>query len=165
MIRAIVAGSSLIALAAFAAEGSDRLAGVPPSMLLKQDAPFADAYRAAVRDQDLPAWTERLSVGFPAEKVTLDGRDLLLTSACNPDSGCHDERLYLLYDPASRSMTAFFFLPPHLDTPGDHRMAFSRWLGARPSEARSTFLLNRALEDAEKPEDNLPSPANAKAAH
>jgi len=147
------------------AKGFDAFVGLPPSKLLKQAPAFATAYRAAIKDQDLPAWTERLSVGFPATAVKVDGRDQLLISACNPDSGCRDERFYLLYDPAAGTLTGLFFLPPNLDDPGDHRMAFSRWLGSKPTKENSNFLLNRALEDAEKPDDPANRPTTVQAAH
>lgn len=135
-----------------AAAGLESFVGQAPSKLLQKEKPFAKAYRATIKGQDLPAWTNRLSVGFPAEAVTIDGKTLLLMSACNPDTGCHDERLYILYEPADQSITGFFFLPPAIDTPGDHRMAFSRWLGKLPSKERNDFLMARALQDANNPD-------------
>lgn len=139
------------AAATATAAGLESFVGQAPSKLLQKEKPFAKAYRATIKGQDLPAWTNRLSVGFPAEAIELEGRKLILMSACNPDSGCHDERLYLIYEPADQSITGFFFLPPALDTPGDHRMAFSRWLGKLPSKERSEFLMERALRDASNP--------------
>lgn len=141
-----------IAFAAVAATATaDGLVGQSPSKLLKENAAFAKTYRTITKDQELPEWTQRLSIGFPAESVQVDGRTLILTSACNPDTGCHDERFYLLYDQAEKSITGFFFLPPELDSPGNNRMAFSRWLGKLPSKERGAFLLERAIRDAQDP--------------
>jgi hypothetical protein len=142
--------SAALAMLAFNAHaaGLESFVGKNPASLLKKEKPFAKAYRATIKDQDLPVWTERLSVGHPAEAVTLGGQTLILMSACNPKSGCEDERFYILYEPADQSITGFFFLPPDMSAPGDHRMAASRWLGKTPAKERSDFLLNRALKDA-----------------
>lgn len=141
----------LLAASTAGAAGPEGLVGQTPSKLLKEAPAFAKTYRAAIKGQELPEWTERLSVGFPAEAVDVDGSKLVLTSACNPDTDCQDERFYLLYDPAGRALTGFFFLPPALDTPGDHRMAFSRWIGKLPTKAQSAFLMERAVLDAQDP--------------
>ncbi|MFC5302997.1 Ivy family c-type lysozyme inhibitor [Azospira restricta] len=146
------------ATATAAAAGVDGLVGKSPSRLLKQDAAFAKTYRAAIQGQDLPDWTQRLAVGFPAEAVDVGGRMLALMSACNPQSGCKEERLYLLYAPAEKALTGFFFLPPNGGDPGDHRMALSRWIGKLPPKERSDFLLQRALQDAQ---DKAPGEAAA----
>ena len=130
------------------AAGLESFAGKTPASLLKKEKPFAKAYRATIKDQDLPEWTQRLSVGVPAEIVEIGGSKLLLMSACNPKTSCEDERFYILYEPADQSITGFFFLPPDMSAPGDHRMALSRWLGKTPAKERSDFLLDRALKDA-----------------
>lgn len=149
-IRYVLA-TLLLAASTAGAAAPEGLVGQTPSKLLKEAPAFAKVYRATIKEQELPEWTERISVGFPAEAVDVDGRKLVLTSACNPDTGCQDERFYLLYDPADRSLTGFFFLPPALDTPGDHRMAFSRWLGKQPTKAQTAFLMERAVLDAQDP--------------
>lgn len=150
-IRRILAAALLLAASTAGAAAPEGLVGQTPSKLLKEAPAFAKTYRAAIDELGLPEWTERLSVGFPAEAVDVDGRKLVLTSACNPDTDCQDERIYLLYDPADRSLIGFFFLPPALDTPGDHRMAFSRWFGKLPTKAQSGFLMERAVLDAQDP--------------
>lgn len=137
------------------AAGIDKLVGKTPGRLLKQEPVFAKAYRAALAGEDLPDWTKRLAVGFPTEAIELDGKKLILVSACNP-KGCNDERMYALYEPADRSLTAFFFLPPDMSAPGDNRIAASRWLGKQPTKVHSDFLLERALKDA-LPETKLPA--------
>ena len=129
------------------AGGIESFVGKSPSRLLKQEPQFAKAYRAAIKDQDLPDWTNRLAVGFPAERVELGGKTTFLTSACNPQGGCGDERIYILYVPDEKSITAFFFLPPNTEASGDHRMALSRWLGGVPPKDRSDYLLQRAMDD------------------
>ncbi len=144
----LFAGAATMAMAG----SSERFVGKSPSRLLKQDPQFAKAYRAAIKDQDLPDWTNRLAVGFPTERVEIDGKSMYLTSACSPQGGCRDERFYILYDPDDKAITGFFFLPPNADAPGDYRMALSRWLGPVPPKARSDFLLQRALQDAQDPE-------------
>jgi hypothetical protein len=140
----------LIAALAFNvhAAGLESFSGKTPASLLKKEKPFAKVYRETIKNQDLPEWTQRLSVGLPAEIVEIGGSKLVLMSACNPNTGCADERLYILYEPANQSITAFFFLPPDMSAPGDHRMALSRWLGKVPAKERSDFLLARALKDA-----------------
>ncbi len=151
--RRLITALAFATLAATAAAaGFDGFVGQTPSKLLKQEKAFAQAYHATIKGQDLPEWTKRLSVGFPAEAVDVGGKKLILTSACNPDTSCEDERFYLLYDPADQSITGFFFLPPRLDTPGDHRMAFSRWVGKLPAKERNAFLMERAIRDAQNPE-------------
>ena len=141
------------------AAGLESFVGKSPSSLLKKEKPFAKAYRATIKDQDLPDWTLKLSTGHPAEVATLEGKTLILMSACNPKTGCEDERFYILYEAADQSITGFFFLPPDMSAPGDHRMALSRWLGKTPSKERSDFLFQRALKDA-MPE--MATPAAAK---
>ncbi len=148
---------SAVALActsvAASAGGIESFVGQTPSRLLKQEKPFARAYRAAIKDQDLPAWVNRLAIGFPAERVELGGRTSFLMSACSPQGGCKDERFYILYVPEEQSITGFFFLSPDVDAPGDHRMALSRWIGQLPPpKERSDFLLQRAMQDAQDPE-------------
>lgn len=140
------------ATASYAAS-PDSYIGKPPSHLMKKQPQFAKAVRDALKDQDLPDWTQRLAVGFPAEAVEIDGKKLILTSACSPQGGCKDERLYLLYVPGEKTVTGFFFLAPNLEAPGDHRIAMSRWLGGVPPKARSDFLMQRALEDTWSPEE------------
>lgn len=157
LIAALVA---TIALSANAA-GLKSFEGKAPSHLLKQEKPFAKAYRAAIKDQELPDWVNALSVGHPAEIVDIGGKKLILTSACNPNTECLDERFYLLYDPADQSIIGFFFLAPDMSAPGDHRMALSRWIAKKPAKERTDFLLNRALKDA-MPSDQ---PAAAKPAN
>ncbi len=150
LITAILFAASA---ATAAAAGIESLAGKSPSRLLKQDKPFAKIYRAAINDQDLPEWTQRLAVGFPSEVVEIEGKKLILTSACSPKGGCLDERMYVLYAPDEKAVTAFFFLAPNPGDPSDHRMALSRWLGGVPLKARSDFLLQRALEDTRSPDE------------
>ena len=150
MKRFVVGLAAAFAALAFNAQaaGLESFVGKTPASLLKKEKPFAKAYRAAIKDQDLPDWTQKLSTGQPAETVTLDGQTLILMSACNPKTGCEDERFYILYEPADQTVTALFFLPPDMSAPGDHRMAMSRWLGKTPSKERSDFLLQRGLKDA-----------------
>ncbi|MBI2307492.1 MAG: hypothetical protein HYU78_09325 [Rhodocyclales bacterium] len=167
-IRILCATLAVVAATTASAAGIESFVGKSPSRLLKQEQPFAKAYRAAIKDQDLPDWTQRLAVGFPAEKVELGGRTMFLVSACNPTGGCKDERFYLLYEPADKSLTGFFFLAPNTDAPGDHRMALSRWIGKVPPKERSDFLLQRALQDAQDPEKDasrLPMASPATPAH
>ena len=144
----LLAGAATMALAG----GIESFVGKSPSRLLKQEPQFAKAYRAAIKDQELPEWTNRLAVGFPTERVEIEGKTMFLTSACSPQGGCKDERIYLLYVPDEKTITGFFFLSPNADAPGDYRMALSRWLGPVPPKARSDFLLQRALQDAQDPE-------------
>lgn len=143
------------AAAGVSAAEIDRFVGHAPSNLLKKEAGFAKVYRAAIHDLDLPEWTKKLSIGFPAEVVEIGGRKLLLTSACSPQGGCSDERMYLLYAPEKKELTGFFFLSPNADAPGDHRMAMSRWIGRTPPKEYSDYLLQRALQDALNPEKDV----------
>jgi hypothetical protein len=147
------------------AAGIESFVGKSPSRLLKQEQPFAKAYRAAIKGQDLPDWTNRLAVGFPAEAVELEGRKAVLMSACSPQGGCRDERFYILYVPEAKSITGFFFLSPNVDAPGDHRMALSRWVGGVPPKAYSDFLMQRALADAQDADTNPAGHAAAEHKH
>ena len=87
---------------------------------------------------------------------------MFLTSACSPQGGCSDERIYILYVPDEKSITGFFFLPPNADASGDHRMALSRWIGGVPPKERSDFLLQRALDDTKSPEEKATAKETAK---
>jgi hypothetical protein len=120
--------------------------GKPPQLLLKSAPEFAKAYRQATHEVDLPVWTKRLAAGQPAEIVEIGGNQQVLSSACGK-GGCLDERIYILFDPATKTATGFFFLPPADDDPGDSRTAFSQWLG-KPGKEASDFLLERAINDA-----------------
>ena len=119
--------------------------GKQPQQLLK-NADYAKAYRAATRDVDLPAWTKRLGTGQSAEIVEIGGAKRILASACSKN-GCQDQRIYILFDPESKSSSGFFFLPPASDDPADSRTAFSQWFG-KPAKEVSDFLLERAFSDA-----------------
>lgn len=127
------------------AGGLESFVGKKPAALLKQEKPFAKAYRIATRDADLPRWTEKPTGGFPTEALELEGKTLLLVSACSPN-GCADERLYALYAPADQSITGLLFLP---DADGESRIVFSRWFGKTPTPVQSQYLLERASNDAE----------------
>ena len=155
MIFARILATTLLAAAAFGAQagGLEGFVGQKPATLLKKEAPFAKAYRSALKGADLPPWTRQLAGGFPAEAVELDGQTLILISACSR-KGCTEERLYVFYEPGDQSITGFFFLPPDPDNPGDNRMAFSRWFGKMPTPARNEWLLERAMKDAQ-PVSNL----------
>ncbi len=128
----------------------DEYVGKPPQRLLKM-ADFANAYRTATRDVDLPAWTKRLAAGQSAEIVEVGGSKRLLTSACGKN-GCLDERIYILFDAQVKAATGFFFLPPGND-PDDSRAAFSQWLG-KPGKQEADFLLERAITDARRLVEN-----------
>jgi hypothetical protein len=138
-------GITLAMLSAQAAK-PESYAGKQPHVLLKSAPDFSKAYRIAVQDVELPAWTKRLAAGQPAEIVDIGGSKQILTSACSK-GGCLDERIYVLYDPATKTAAGFFFLPPDANDPGDSRTAFSQWLG-KPAKEASDFLLERAINDA-----------------
>lgn len=140
-------GAALLIAAAPGVQAAtiERYAGQTPERLLKSAPAFAKAYRKAVRELDLPAWTKRLAAGQPAEIVRLDGKTLLLTSACSKN-GCLDERLYILFDPQESVSRGFFFLPPSPDEPDSPRAAFSLWIG-EPDKKTADFLLERAMND------------------
>lgn len=130
----------------------DSYVGQQPESLLKSKPEFAKAYRSAISDIDLPAWTARLAAGKFAEIVTIEGTRYLLTSACS-SKGCLDEHLYVLFDPQSGRASGLFFLPPANDNPDDTRTAFSRWYGMPADKATTkaigAFLLERAMDDAQ----------------
>jgi hypothetical protein len=146
-VKRILAALSLTtaALAAHAAP-PESYAGKAPQRLLKSAPDFAKAYRTAIQNIELPAWTKRLAAGQPAEVVEIGGSKRVLTSACGK-AGCLDERIYILFDPAEKTATGFFFLPPDANEPGDSRTAFSQWLG-QPGKDAADFLLERAVNDA-----------------
>jgi hypothetical protein len=121
-------------------------AGKQPHALLKSAPDFARAYREMTREFELPAWTKRLAAGQSAQIVDVGGSQRILASACGK-AGCLDERIYILFDPQTKTATGFFFLPPAADDPGDSRTAFSQWLG-KPGKEESDFLLERAINDA-----------------
>ena len=87
---------------------------------------------------------------------------MFLTSACSPQGGCSDERMYILYVPDEKSITGFFFLAPNAEAAGDHRMALSRWIGGVPPKERSDFLLQRAMDDTRSPEEKATAKEAAK---
>lgn len=123
-------------------------AGKQPHVLLKSAPDFAKAYRAAIREVELPAWTKRLAAGQSAEIVDIGGSRQILTSACGK-GGCLDERIYILFDAGTKTATGFFFLPPAADNPADSRTAFSQWFG-KPAKEATDFLLERAVNDAHR---------------
>jgi hypothetical protein len=140
------------AFAPVCAASVDAYFGQQPEKLLKSQPDFAKAYRSAVADLDLPAWTQRLAAGKSAELAVIDGRSYVLTSACS-SRGCLDEHLYVLFDPQSKLASGLFYLPPASDNPGDTRTAFSRWYGLPTDKATAraigAFLLERATSDAQ----------------
>ncbi len=143
---AVLSLTLTLAGGALAADAAS-LAGQQPEALLRTAPAFAKAYRQLAGTAELPAWTRRLAAGTPAETVRIGDRDYLLTSACS-QRGCLDERLYLLFDPGTRTLHGFFFLPPQPDQPGDARMAFSQWLG-KPGKEIADFLMARAMQDVQ----------------
>ena len=138
-----------IALAALSAQAAkpETYVGKQAHVLLKTTPDFAKAYREATRDVELPAWTKRLAAGQSAEIVEVGGNKRVLTSACSKQ-GCLDERIYILFDPDTKTTSGFFFLPPDPDNLGDSRTAFSQWFG-KPAKEISDFLLERAASDAQ----------------
>ena len=143
---ALVFALSLIGTLPAQAAAPESYVGKPAHVLLKTAPDFAKAYRAAALDVELPTWTKRLSAGHSAQLVDIDGTQYVLTSACSKN-GCLDERLYILFDPAAKTASGFFFLPPASDDASDSRTAFSQWLG-KPNKTIADFLLERAVTDA-----------------
>ena len=143
--------------AAAATPAPERYAGQQPEALLKTAPEFAKAYRSAVRDLELPTWTKRLAAGTPAEVVDIGGKPHILTSACS-QQGCHDERLYILFDLQAKKASGIFFLPPSRDNIDDMRVALSQWYG-KPSKEASNFLMERAMQDAHAAAQAAANPA------
>jgi hypothetical protein len=145
--KIIFALAVLVASLSAQAAKPESYAGKQPHALLKSAPDFARAYRAMTREFELPAWTKRLAAGQPAQIVEVGDSKRILTSACGK-AGCLDERIYILFDPETKTATGFFFLPPAADDPGDSRTAFSQWLG-KPGKEDTDFLLERAISDAQ----------------
>ncbi len=143
--------------AAAATPAPERYAGQQPEALLKTAPEFARAFRNAVRDLELPQWTKRLAAGTPAEVVDIGGKPHILTSACS-QQGCHDERLYILFDVQAKKASGIFFLPPSRDNIDDMRVALSQWYG-KPSKEASNFLMERAMQDAHAAAQAVANPA------
>jgi len=97
----------------------------------------------ALRDaQALPAWVRQGGTATPARTVQVDGKAMLLATACKPHD-CPTERVALLYDAQDHAMWGLFAqrpenLAPAVD-PDDSSQDKLTWLG-QPDQPRRQLL-------------------------
>lgn len=111
---------------------------------LLQRPDFAKALDALQGAQALPAWVRKGGTATPVQDVQVDGKPMLLASACKPHD-CPTERVALLYDAQDHAMWGLFAqrpenLSPAVD-PGDSAQDKLTWLGA-PDKPRRALLRN-----------------------
>ncbi|GAB3784744.1 hypothetical protein GCM10028797_14070 [Dyella agri] len=113
---------------------------------LLQRPDFVQALGALPEAQALPAWVRTGGTATPVQTVQLDGKSMLLATACKPHD-CPTERVALLYDAQGHAMWGLFAqrpenLPPAVD-PADSSQDRLSWLGAPDPDRRK--LLRAAL--------------------
>lgn len=113
-------------------------------LLQRQD--FTKTLDALPGARALPAWVRQGGTATPVQTVQLDGRDMLLATACKPHD-CPTERVALLYDAQGHAMWGLFAqrpenLPPAVD-PADGSQDRLTWLGEPIPDRRK--LLRDAL--------------------
>jgi hypothetical protein len=118
-------------------------AGVPIYLFdLLQRADFRQALDALQGAQALPAWVRQGGTATPAQTVRLDGRPMLLATACKPHD-CPTERVALLYDAHDHAIWGLFAQRPENLTPAvdpdDSSQDKLTWLG-QPDKPRRRLL-------------------------
>ena len=113
---------------------------------LLQRPDFTQALDALHGAQALPPWVRTGGTATPVQTVQVDGRPMLLATACKPHD-CPTERVALLYDAQGRAMWGLFAqrpenLPPAVD-PADSSQDRLTWLGG--PDPRRRELLRAAL--------------------
>lgn len=113
---------------------------------LLQRPDFAKALQALPGAQALPDWVGKGGTATPVQTVQVDGKPMLLASACKPHN-CPSERVALLYDSQNHAMWGLFAqrpdsVPATVDPADDSRDKLS-WLGA--PDAPRKALLHEAL--------------------
>lgn len=109
---------------------------------LLQRPDFVKALDALHGAQGLPPWVRKGGTATPAQTVQVDGKPMLLATACKPHD-CPTERVALLYDAQDCAMWGLFAqrpedLSPAVD-PDDSSQDQLTWLGA-PDQARRELL-------------------------
>ncbi|MEW9623520.1 Ivy family c-type lysozyme inhibitor [Rhodanobacter geophilus] len=109
---------------------------------LLQRADFRQALDALPGAQALPAWVRQGGTATPVRIVRLDGKPMLLATACKPHD-CPTERVALLYDAQDHAMWGLFAQRPENLTPAvdpdDSSQDKLNWLGG-PDQARQRLL-------------------------
>ncbi|MDO1527476.1 Ivy family c-type lysozyme inhibitor [Fulvimonas sp. R45] len=103
---------------------------------------FASALDDLAGARALPAWVRGGGTATPARTVQVEGRPMLLASACKPHD-CPGERVALLYDAAGHAMWGLYAqrpadLSPPVD-PDDDSHDTLTWLG-HPDPQRQQLL-------------------------
>ena len=92
--------------------------------------------------QALPAWVRKGGTATPARTVQVDGKAMLLATACKPHD-CPTERVALLYDAQDHAMWGLFAQRPENLTPAvdpdDSSQDKLTWLG-QPDKPRQQLL-------------------------
>ena len=116
----------------------------PPIYLfdLLQRPDFAKTLDALHDAQALPAWVRTGGTATPVQTVQVDGKAMLLATACKPHD-CPTERVALLYDAQDHAMWGLLAqrpenLAPAVD-PDDSSQDKLTWLGA-PDKPRQQLL-------------------------
>ena len=141
------AGAATTASGHAVAATAARPAGVPIYLFdLLQRPDFTQALDALHGAQALPPWVRTGGTATPVQTVQVDGRPMLLATACKPHD-CPTERVALLYDAQGRAMWGLFAqrpenLPPAVD-PADSSQDRLTWLGG--PDPRRRELLRAAL--------------------
>ena len=109
---------------------------------LLQRPDFTRTLDALPEAQALPAWVRKGGTATPARTVQVDGKAMLLATACKPHD-CPTERVALLYDAQDHAMWGLFAqrpenLAPAVD-PDDSSQDQLTWLG-RPDAPRRQLL-------------------------
>lgn len=107
---------------------------------------FAEALQALPGAEALPDWVRKGGTATPAQVVQVEGKAMLLATACRPHD-CPSERVALLYDERDHAMWGLFAQRPG-DVPATADLADDshdrlRWLGA--PDAQRKALLHEAL--------------------
>ena len=109
---------------------------------LLQHPDFTKTLDALHDAQALPAWVRQGGTATPARTVQVDGKAMLLATACKPHD-CPTERVALLYDAQDHAMWGLFAqrpenLAPAVD-PDDSSQDKLTWLG-QPDQPRRQLL-------------------------
>jgi hypothetical protein len=109
---------------------------------LLQRPDFTKTLDALPDAQVLPAWVRQGGTATPARTVQVDGKAMLLATACKPHD-CPTERVALLYDAQDHAMWGLFAQRPENLTPAvdpdDSSQDKLTWLG-QPDQPRRQLL-------------------------
>jgi hypothetical protein len=120
---------------------AELLAKGPYLFDLLQRPDYSKAFEGMAGAEQLPDWARLGGTSTPVQKVTIEGRAMLVANGCKPHD-CPTERIVLLFDEKSHTLWGLFARRPAGKVPVDMSDSTNdelTWLG-EPDEAMQALL-------------------------